>query len=587
MATVIDSLVINLGLNANPMLSSQQQALSVIKNFVNSLRTHAQDAETQGNVIGNALSGISRGLLGVAGLAAAAGAGFLALQKHFATADAQLNFTSKTLGVSNAELGKWRDSAKAAGASADTLVGGFQSLQQSISHFLATGQPFEGMKWIRALGLNLRDVNGEMKKAPDLAREALAAMNANPQRFPFTMKRQVLGEMIGGGAADELLKIDERAKRAGMSLEEYQRHVQNVAGRTDEAVKRHQALVDKWDEMALKAEGLGRKVEQALGPMFDWLSDKLDKAIKEFGEFFDKVNKEGWKKALFPFEDESGNPTPIRPGSILDNAIKGIKNFFGVDSAQGSTGATGGPRAFVGGASIQNPAGLPTGSSGALPPNAGAMKQAMMDQLRKEGVPEAHLNAAASILLGQAMSESGLNPRAVHDQGTGYGIYGARLDRRDAMLKWLAENKFAPDSAEGQARYMAHEPFTNRKRFGPTVNVLMNATPQNAAAGSRVVTGNFENPAVVNDRSGNTLRALSTGLPRNTFDQLQQSGTPSPGAGGNVDNSQNNPTSNTTTNSVQIHSMNITTPDAETFAKRLEPVLTQHNYAASAATGLA
>jgi hypothetical protein len=48
------------------------------------------------------------------------------------------------------------------------------------------------------------------------------------------------------------------------------------------------------------------------------------------------------------------------------------------------------------------------------------------DQLAKLGVSKEHLRAAAAIMVGNASAESELIPSTVHDQGTGYGIYGAR-----------------------------------------------------------------------------------------------------------------------------------------------------------------
>ena len=90
--------------------------------------------------------------------------------------------------------------------------------------------------------------------------------------------------------------------------------------------------------------------------------------------------------------------------------------------------------------------------SGSGPPGktSDAMAYAM-DQLRKEGVPEAHLRNAAAVLVGEAIAESGLRPGQVHDHGTGYGIYRARLGRRDKMApEWLAANGYAKDFLEGQ-----------------------------------------------------------------------------------------------------------------------------------------
>src|SRR5205807_4690650 len=95
---------------------------------------------------------------------------------------------------------------------------------------------------------------------------------------------------------------------------------------------------------------------------------------------------------------------------------------------------------------------------------ADAMRWAK-DQLRKEGVPEEHLDAAAAALVGNAIAESGLNPQAIHDKnprtGTfGYGIYGASAVRKGPMFAWEKAHGFVMNSFEGQQRYMAHEAMT-------------------------------------------------------------------------------------------------------------------------------
>ena len=120
-------------------------------------------------------------------------------------------------------------------------------------------------------------------------------------------------------------------------------------------------------------------------------------------------------------------------------------------------------------------------------------KAAFKDQLRKEGVPEANLEEAANLLAGQALTESGLNPRAVHDKGTGYGIYGARLERRAKMFKWLADNGYAKDSLEGQAKYMAHEAMTDPE-YKRSRDALTTATPETRGSATQALIENFERP---------------------------------------------------------------------------------------------
>jgi hypothetical protein len=164
----------------------------------------------------------------------------------------------------------------------------------------------------------------------------------------------------------------------------------------------------------------------------------------------------------------------------------------------------------------------PSGSAHAA--TRAAMMGFAMDQLRSEGVPEASLRAAAAHLVGQADMESGLRPWLSHDGGTGYGIYGARLGRRSAMLAWLSKNGYARDSAEGQQRYMAHDAMSGRYRR--TRDILMNASPEMLARDSWAVTREFESPAVTNNRSGAVLQAYRAAVAaaRNRLTDAVQSG---------------------------------------------------------------
>ena len=133
-------------------------------------------------------------------------------------------------------------------------------------------------------------------------------------------------------------------------------------------------------------------------------------------------------------------------------------------------------------------------------------KAAMEDQLIKEGVPKENAKEAANLMAGQALAESGLVPTASHDNRTGYGIYGARNERREAMFKWLAANGYSRDSLEGQSRYMVHEAMTH-KGYGPTRQALLGAESGSRAARTDTITRNFEGPARINNRTGQVREA--------------------------------------------------------------------------------
>lgn len=69
------------------------------------------------------------------------------------------------------------------------------------------------------------------------------------------------------------------------------------------------------------------------------------------------------------------------------------------------------------------------------------------------GLAQAHYNdlvrqgaspKEALFLTAAAAAESGFRSDTIHDQGTGYGLYGHRLDRRDAMFKFTGTNAPSP-----------------------------------------------------------------------------------------------------------------------------------------------
>ena len=167
----------------------------------------------------------------------------------------------------------------------------------------------------------------------------------------------------------------------------------------------------------------------------------------------------------------------------------------GGGSGVGSGGGSGGRRGF----SLGDGGGTGSAGAGHKAVNNAELMKAAQEQLLKEGVSPDHVKAAAAALVGNVVQESVGDPNKVHDGGTGYGLYGARLGRRDNMLSWLAKNGFAKNSAEGQMKYMAHEAMT-AKEYANSASALRLAQQSNLGAVTDAVARNFERP---NERYAN------------------------------------------------------------------------------------
>jgi len=105
---------------------------------------------------------------------------------------------------------------------------------------------------------------------------------------------------------------------------------------------------------------------------------------------------------------------------------------------------------LVGTVSPQKPAEIEGAVTPTVSRETSTSGKALYDTLIAKG---AHPNEAA-MLAGEAGVESAYNPTTVHDQGTGYGLWGHRLERLDAMKRATGTDR---PSVEQQAEFALQE----------------------------------------------------------------------------------------------------------------------------------
>lgn len=338
--------------------------------------------------------------------------------------------------------------------------------------------------------------------------------------YKYNEELKKMGPITVGNAKDaqklidKANDLDEALKRAGKTA------LNKGLGATGSAIdlispdKKTPELNSAEDQLARINRRLGTidpssAKFKALSAEREELLKEIEKLKKGIRELSDNVAPLAKKMSFVGMGVEDGGG--ITNASFVTGGSRGGGGGIGYRYG----GAGGSPMGSAGGLSGSD-TGTPSGSGGGIAGAGGkggaggiaTARSAIMDQLRKEGVPEANLKHAASALTGQALSESGLNPNLSHDGGTGYGIYGARNERAKGMLSWLSKNGYAKNSLEGQAKYMAHEAMT---AFPQSRAALMEANAQNMGGVNRTLTRDFERPAVNNygDRMANTMRAYN------------------------------------------------------------------------------
>ncbi|GEP08585.1 phage tail tip lysozyme [Methylobacterium gnaphalii] len=273
--------------------------------------------------------------------------------------------------------------------------------------------------------------------------------------------------------------------------------------RSSEYQRKHDRMVDELKRVADELQKLREQGGASVSPSSFDGSDGVKSLIQKAAYGGSPFVGGGYGGSSGSVFGRGGTSRASRSSDAPENG----GGFQGIPFGSSSAGATGGQT------TANTPRGTGRGNSRAA--RTGDMMAYAMDQLRREGVPEANLRQAAAHLVGQATMESGLDPNKTHDGGTGYGIYGARDPkgwgdykgaRRSHMVKWLEKNGYARNSAEGQMRYMAHEAMSGS--YPNTKRILMSG---GGAEHTNTITREFEGPAVINHRAGAVQNAMRVG----------------------------------------------------------------------------
>ncbi len=468
----------------------------------------------------------------------------------FAKTGQQLRIMSTETGLAVDQIRAFSNLGARFGVSAETMQGAIGTLSKNMSDIRKRWGEVYGDLQAMNLGSLVEKLVAapNMKAALDASMEQLASMG-DPQ------KRRKVAEMLFGSAEigaiagqvtgkyremmDEILRmqgtLDERTTK---SADDFQKNLSRM-GEAAERLKINtlgpilrslNEIVVAGDRAGIRgnAEAMEGNAQQRLAKAQakrDFLAsdagggseknaDRLKTLEREIARLTDELKRT--KDNPAGPSGVSAIPMSYSGGSGLAGLIQkasfgGVPGFAGAGMGRsfGGFGDMGPPLSpRLGGRSggpSDDAVDTPTPRGNGVGTRGGArmadMMRYAMDQLRREGVPENQLRTSAAHLVGQAHMESGLDPNKVHDQGTGYGIYGARLGRRSKMLSWLSSHGYAPNSAEGQMRYMGHEAMTDRA-YGATRRILMGQGTGNIDADTNTITRNFESPKIINHRSG-------------------------------------------------------------------------------------
>lgn len=497
----------------------------VIKEFLVGLgfKVDEKGLKTFTKTIDGATTAVTRLVTTLAGASLTVAAGVSA----FASNLEELYFASQRIGSSADSIKAAEYAARDFGATAGELRGSLEGL----SRFLRDNPGGEG--FLQSLGVETRDINGNIKDTTDL----LSGLGQQLRSMPWYQARQYAS----------VLGIDENTLRAiinGDFARKVEQNRKTLAGSgLDQATKDAHAFMEQLRDVGLQFENMSIQVQaqlmHRLGPELEkfatWFEknspmiaarivdviEKLLQLAQDSGpylqsiyEFFVKLDEatDGWSTKIIVL-------LGLMKALGLTSVVTGILNlaaaFFRLGTGIGSVAAAAAAPALtsllgtaaVGAGALLYSSSLNEGEDEVVRSRRNAEDDSAGD-LRGGADMAARVanffeelgwtKEQASGISANLSAESSFDPTAVGDGGKAYGVAQWHPDRQDAFRQWAGKD-IRQSTLEEQLRFVHHELTQgNEKRAGDLLRLAKSA----GQAGS-VVSRHYERPA---DKDGEAAK---------------------------------------------------------------------------------
>lgn len=285
-ATVIDALLVTLGLDTSQFRKGQQEVSDDLKKQREDAKNTAKEMAEQGKKAASFFSSIKTELLALTGVTVTAG-GLISFVKSTTSGLMDLSIQSKALGLSARELDGWSKSAEAAGSSAEKISASLQGFQGAIQGARVgdySSSIFGGLAQLNALTGQNFDVWGQ--DASSLAKTSLDALRkiSDPN-----LRRQV---GLSLGFDDATLQRNQEGK----FLPDVDRLTKS-SGITDASTKGAKEFTAAWAELGQNLDtvknqiyvGLIPTIRDLNGLLIEWSSGNA-KSSSFFKELKREIN---------------------------------------------------------------------------------------------------------------------------------------------------------------------------------------------------------------------------------------------------------------------------------------------------------
>jgi hypothetical protein len=221
--TVIDSLVVQLGLDPSRFNQGQKDAMNALQQLVQGSQRGGKEIEAQGIKTAEFFSTMKRSALGMLAVFLG-GREIKEFVGYVTNLDASTSRLARTMDMSTRELSIWQGVMTQNGGSAESMTSSLGGLTSEMNKFVLTGQT-SMLPVLNQLGIGLYDQNKNLKTSGQLFLELADAMQGmDPARASALlsmipgMNQDTINLILQGRKAIEAYRED--ARKAGTTTEE-------------------------------------------------------------------------------------------------------------------------------------------------------------------------------------------------------------------------------------------------------------------------------------------------------------------------------------------------------------------------------
>ena len=344
MATVIDSLVVLLGLDASNYKKGRETAEKETKETARQSKAAADDITKSLTEVGRTVAGLFLGF--------ESATGFVKWLGGLNASEAALGRQAQRLNLSAHELNKWEQAGALAGGSAEGTAAAFETLTAGVTKFLSGQGSSPIIDLLRQAGVSAVDASGKIRNQGEVFEE-FARNTAHWGSVWQAQRLRAAG--INDDEITYLLKSnDERAKT--LRIAESHNNI------TEESVRKAQELQQYWRDIGQRISAAGQSILVAITPALESVLDIFGDINGESEQFQTGIKLIGSAavgiKFAFAAVGDSVGAFAAALGALAHGDFKGAaaiaKDWMTQSSArEGTTGAAldkvwNGPAGFSG-----------------------------------------------------------------------------------------------------------------------------------------------------------------------------------------------------------------------------------------------